>query len=274
MMKRFNLAALLLVAVLGFSACTDVMDLEHQIATMEEQMKALKDEAISEKDLLEQLEAMKNANSKEIDALMKSVGYTGVENGHFYVDLGLTSGNLWAACNVGANVPTDYGDYFAWGLTKTQETFFQSEYKLPKYNKDDNLTELELEDDAAATLWQGKWRMPSQADFEELILECKWVWNASKHGYEVRSKKNTNTIFIPTAGYYLHRYVVFAVNANNVENYGKDTQSEVGSYWSRTVEDGSYAKRLYFKTTNAVPKVDKGDRYAGRTIRPVISKAK
>ena len=34
-----------------------------------------------------------------------------------YVDLGLPSGTLWATCNVGANAPEEYGDYFAWGET-------------------------------------------------------------------------------------------------------------------------------------------------------------
>ena len=34
------------------------------------------------------------------------------------VDLGLPSGTLWADRNVGAALPEDYGDYFAWGETK------------------------------------------------------------------------------------------------------------------------------------------------------------
>ena len=34
---------------------------------------------------------------------------------HEYVDLGLPSGTLWATCNVGAESPEEYGDYFAWG---------------------------------------------------------------------------------------------------------------------------------------------------------------
>jgi len=40
-------------------------------------------------------------------------------NGHAYVDLGLTSGTLWATCNIGATNPEDYGDYYAWGETET-----------------------------------------------------------------------------------------------------------------------------------------------------------
>lgn len=29
-----------------------------------------------------------------------------------YVDLGLPSGIKWATCNIGANSPEEYGDYF------------------------------------------------------------------------------------------------------------------------------------------------------------------
>ena len=35
---------------------------------------------------------------------------------HDYVDLGLSV--KWATCNVGADSPEDYGDYFAWGETE------------------------------------------------------------------------------------------------------------------------------------------------------------
>ena len=41
----------------------------------------------------------------------------GTINGHAYVDLGLPSGTLWATCNVGATIPEEYGNYFAWGET-------------------------------------------------------------------------------------------------------------------------------------------------------------
>ena len=44
-------------------------------------------------------------------------------NGHEYVDLGLPSGLKWATCNVGAENPEDYGDYFAWAET---EPYYES----------------------------------------------------------------------------------------------------------------------------------------------------
>ena len=64
---------------------------------------------------------------------------------HEYVDLGLPSGTLWATCNVGANSPEDYGDYFAWGETvpksnydlKTYKWYNSASDKLTKYCTDD-----------------------------------------------------------------------------------------------------------------------------------------
>ena len=48
---------------------------------------------------------------------------------HEYVDLGLPSGTLWATCNVGAESPEEYGDYFAWGETESKTTYNWSTYK-------------------------------------------------------------------------------------------------------------------------------------------------
>ena len=36
-------------------------------------------------------------------------------NGHEYVDLGLPSGVKWATCNLGANSPSQNGNYYGWG---------------------------------------------------------------------------------------------------------------------------------------------------------------
>ena len=44
-------------------------------------------------------------------------------NGHEYVDLGLPSKLKWATCNIGAENPEDYGDYFAWAET---EPYYES----------------------------------------------------------------------------------------------------------------------------------------------------
>ena len=57
-------------------------------------------------------------------------------NVHDYVDLGLPSGTLWATCNVGADVPEGYGDYFAWGETAPKEAYDWNGYKYGNFVND------------------------------------------------------------------------------------------------------------------------------------------
>lgn len=139
-------------------------------------------------------------------------------NDHEYVDLGLSV--KWATCNVGADSPDDYGDYFAWGETQPQTTYNWSTYKwckgsistLTKYcdyglhGTVDNKTQLDLSDDAARANWGGSWRMPTDDEWKELFLNCTWStyyeYSADgEKGYKVTSKINGNSIFLPDAGY-------------------------------------------------------------------------
>ena len=39
------------------------------------------------------------------------------------IDLGLPSGLKWASCNVGAEKPEDYGNYYAWGEVLPKEKY-------------------------------------------------------------------------------------------------------------------------------------------------------
>ena len=49
-------------------------------------------------------------------------------NGHDYVEMG-PNGLKWATCNLGAENPEDYGDYFAWGETEPKTDYSWSTYK-------------------------------------------------------------------------------------------------------------------------------------------------
>ena len=135
-------------------------------------------------------------------------------NGHSYVDLGVSV--KWATCNVGANTPEAYGDYFAWGETKPKVVYGEKNYKynegvektITKYNFSaahgavDNKYVLDLEDDAAHINWGGKWRMPTRKECAELEEICTWQWkqyNGVK-GYLVTGP-NGNSIFLPAAGF-------------------------------------------------------------------------
>ena len=111
-------------------------------------------------------------------------------NGHECVDLGLPSGTLWATCNVGATNPEGYGDYFAWGETANKEKYKWSTYfdtnnfgkTYTKYYNNGGKTVLDPEDDAAHVNWGGSWRMPTKAEWQELIDNCTWTWTTDYKG--------------------------------------------------------------------------------------------
>ena len=95
---------------------------------------------------------------------------TGELNGYEWVDLGLSV--RWATCNVGASVPSGYGDYYAWGEIETKT----------EYTEETSLTYgVELGDisgnsqyDAATANWGEGWRMPTEKEYRELLEECDW----------------------------------------------------------------------------------------------------
>ena len=139
---------------------------------------------------------------------------------HEYVDLGLPSGLLWATCNIGANAPENYGDYFAWGETQPKDYYDWSTYQycngndntITKYCYDynygyngytDTLTALLPEDDAATANWGGGWRMPTYEEWEELYnnTTCTWTTQNGVNG-RLFTSSNGNSLFLPAAGTY------------------------------------------------------------------------
>ena len=101
------------------------------------------------------------------------------------VDLGLASGLLWAKYNIGTTEPTELGNYYAWGETSPKKKYYSDNYKyyiwkgddlkrITKYNEEDGKTVLELEDDAARANLGVGYRIPTKADWEELLEDCKW----------------------------------------------------------------------------------------------------
>ena len=92
-------------------------------------------------------------------------------NGHWFIDLGLPSGLLWAKTNIGAAKPADDGNYYAWGETSTKSsysdsTYFDSNYTTYSIN---GKTTLEKQHDAAYVNWGDFCRMPTNDEFAELL---------------------------------------------------------------------------------------------------------
>ena len=185
---------------------------------------------------------------------------------HEWVDLGLPSGTLWATCNIGANRPEEYGDYFAWGETEPKDNYEWDNYKWPnftKYNDADNKTELELEDDVAFVNWGSLWRMPSNEQYDELFNSCYWQWT-QLNGVKglIVTGPNGKTLFLPAGG---HRSVGFICE-----------ESSKGYYWSRTRSSGDrfangfcYPVLLEFKSDKWYTCSRLGYRTNGLTVRAV-----
>lgn len=133
------------------------------------------------------------------------------------VDLGLPSGLLWASCNVGASKPYEYGKYFQWGDTvgyEGEEAKAHSTWDTcPWGTSTPPMATLDTEHDAAtANLGEG-YRMPTQADINELNNWTTKTWVESGNtefngvaGLKLSSIVDPNRyIFIPAAGYYASR---------------------------------------------------------------------
>lgn len=171
------------------------------------------------------VEAIKAGNTNEKEgwaeiarqlALLKAAaGIGGSTDKVEYVDLGLPSGNLWATCNLGASSPEAYGDYYAWGEVEPKQEYTKSNHKwykegapsqgFTKYNNEDGKLTLEDEDDAVIQKLGNGWRTPTLADFRELTNQKyttieKTTLNGVA-GYQITSKKNKKSIFIPCAGF-------------------------------------------------------------------------
>ena len=174
---------------------------------------------------------------------------SGIISGHEYVDLGLSV--KWAMCNVGSLSPSDYGNYYAWGETYTKNNYAEETYK---YNmKDIGVNISGTRYDAAHVDWGDTWRLPTKAEFQELIDKCTWTWISlgDNNGYRITGD-NGNCIFLPSAGRRLETSLGFIDN---------------GFYWSATSESGGCAFVLYFD--HGKHYMDWYARYGGRTIRPV-----
>ncbi|MBR4562397.1 MAG: hypothetical protein IKO23_10835 [Bacteroidales bacterium] len=199
----------------------------------------------------------------------------GNANGHAYVDLGLPSGTLWATCNVGATTPEGYGNYYAWGETTTKSTYEWSTYRycngiyttLTKYCNSssygnngftDNLTTLQLSDDAARANWGGDWRMPTKAEWEELKNNTTVTWTAQNGVYGRKfTASNGNSLFLPAAGY---------------QNDGSlDIVVNFGGYWSSSLYTGLPIYAWSFLFGSDFYGLNDGRRDIGRSVRPVRS---
>ena len=168
-----------------------------------------------------------------------------------FVDLGLSV--KWSSANGNRIV------YYAWGETEFHTSFDWSTYRLckgsattlTKYCTDsiygyqgftDGLTTLKPEDDVVHISLGDSGRMPTKAEFQELIDNCTWTWTTrdSFLGYKITSKKRGykgRSIFLPVTG-----------NSNSID----PPKDVIGCYWSSSLDSitPDNAWMLYFDSNS------------------------
>lgn len=194
---------------------------------------------------------------------------------HEWVDLGLTSGTLWATYNVGASTPDGYGYYYAWGEIDKKNSYYWPTYKFSnsdgtsftKYNtvgsfgRVDNLTELTADDDVALHEWGKEWAIPTASQIKELMDECNWEWTYydGSMGYLVRSKKNDRYIFLPAAGNVYEKQISYT----NMD----------GHYWTKSLStEWAPQCALILNFNSRRYEITDSSRFMGGSVRPVKMK--
>jgi len=207
-------------------------------------------------------------------------GYNGFSVGLEYVDLGLPSGLLWAACNVGSCTHEGYGKFFAWAETSSKKAYCWSKYRyaqdpnpddndtihweqgdngpnlwLTKYNTQDTwlpdsfdtpdgITTLESVDDAALAIMGNGWRMPTVDEWNELIN------NTNKEKVLVNGIGGIK--FTSTKDGYTDKsiFLPFAGYYSGPQHsaYYNSGNLPVGEYWSKEIDSEKpyQVKCLYF----------------------------
>ena len=191
------------------------------------------------------------------------------------VDLGLPSGLKWASCNIGASSPCESGLLFQFGRVDgyeygdTNHNFLEAESPITTSGKTYAKGEvLDPADDAAYFATNGKMRMPTAAEIDELLVNTSNQWcqctvlgedhtSHNIYGRLFTSKTNTDAkIFIPAAGYF---------NGDGSFYY----PGSLGFVWSSSVHSDyvNVGYNLYFDSSNCYR--DYNDRFLGFSVRGV-----
>lgn len=219
------------------------------------------------------LENRLGSAESNIEVLQGSIGQSsGIE----WVDLDLPSGTYWAKCNVGATSETDYGDYFMWGSTTPDNDTTCNWSNAPFNNGSSSYNETHFNSvkdtvcpndvlakgyDAAYKTTEGIARIPTEADFQELLNNTSTTWvenfkNSNVNGYKITSiTDESKYIFIPATGYRLGSSFV--------------GQGSRGNVWSSSLYTENPYRAFYLYFGSDLINTNASDRNQGFVARPV-----
>ena len=186
-----------------------------------------------------------------------------------WVDLGLSV--LWAAYNVGATTPEEYGGFYAWGETEEKSIYTEDNYKYSyknwygnnhwEWNWAYDHIGYEISGtsyDVAHVKWGDSARMPTLEEVNELICNCTFTrstLNGIVGDYAIGP--NGNSIFLPSAGSRIY----------DSPNY----DGRRGNFWTSTRYGGSIESHAYYLGCDESWGGTQGSsiRDVGRSVRPV-----
>lgn len=148
--------------------------------------------------------------------------------------------------------------YFSWGNLDGHAYNDGYDFSDENYNQtpgaaiDSNLT---LEQDAARHYLGENWRIPSVAEFEELITQCDHVYTQfdGVNGVMFTSRINGKTLFLVASGLW-----------SGTQRFGFNSH---GDYWTCTHADATRARSAYL--ANEAVSTNSYARSRGFNIRPV-----
>lgn len=212
--------------------------------------------------------------------------------------MGLPSGTLWSPVNIDTSRPGGFAEdafrykctFFSWGNTDAHNPNSNNlfDYNWGSINDSEPWYEnqiygstpgaaltddIPLTSDVAREICGGSWRMPTQAEFQELITNCDFMQadgstvidpavtdkRVTVNGYRgiyLKSKINGNLLFFACCG---------GGTFNNWVNRGS-----VGRYLSTTYKDSKAYWTLTFYSEGVVSNSNV-NRFLGCPIRPVMS---
>lgn len=203
------------------------------------------------------------------------------------VDLDLPSGTKWASSNLGAELPTELGYFYAWGEVAPKNNYDWTEYaycngtynSLTKYTHGkyltadgvtpDNIYELLVSDDAATQLLGEHYHTPTYQDWKELIdnsiitrIDINGVYAA-----KFSSKKDIDNS---------EKFIILQGDTRYYKGVAITTHDSGSYYWTATVNnatdytwDNAYTVKFLITSGGASSYYQGLPRAYGLPIRPV-----
>ena len=223
-------------------------------------------------------------------------GYNG--DNDMAVDMGLSSGLLWAKCDIDVTKPRGFCDtpftynksffswgnidghnpknnsfagVYNWGSVNAAEPWYDGQpYGNTKGNTLAGDIPVDEEFDAARANLGSPWRMPTTAEFAELFAGSIYI---DATGTEIPAATTDKRVTVNgIVGLYLqsktngNRLFFSASGRGNGSSWSN--RGTNGYYWSASFNSSRYARSLYFSSGGVNPQYNDG-RYYGFAVRAV-----